>query len=73
MALQVKNGELIVKVPYFITKKSIEIFINKHTDWIQSKLQNSKKSIIEKEKTNEYKYDAKQYIPQRVSEIAEEY
>jgi predicted metal-dependent hydrolase len=35
-----ETGKLIVKVPYFVNKKTIEDFINKNKSWIEEKKQN---------------------------------
>lgn len=73
MSLQIKNGELIVKVPYFTLKRTILEFIKKHESWIEKKLEqfkNKPKSLIDKGKIWDYKKKAKEYIPSRVKQIA---
>ncbi|MDP2090588.1 MAG: SprT family zinc-dependent metalloprotease [Candidatus Gracilibacteria bacterium] len=32
-----ETGEVIIKAPLFVTNKTIEIFVNKHIDWINEK------------------------------------
>ncbi len=71
LALQVKNGEIIVKSPFFVTKKTIHNFLEKHQNWIVKKLQNTRKSIIDSDKIEFYKEKARKYIPWRVAELAE--
>ncbi len=70
MSLQIKNWEIIVKAPFLITKKTIESFLNKHTKWIEKKLERRHQSVIDPDKIWEYKRQAKQYITTRVAEIA---
>lgn len=70
MCLQIRNWNIIIKVPYLITKKTVEIFIDKHHYWIDKKLGWIRKSIIDLNKIDIYKKDAKDYIPSRVKEIA---
>jgi predicted metal-dependent hydrolase len=38
IALQVKNSQLIVKAPFFVTKNSIMQFIDKHKNWIEIRI-----------------------------------
>ena len=71
IALTVKNWVVIVKAPYFFTKKSLNLFIDKHIDWINKRLEDETKSIIDQSKIDEYKEKAKEYIPIRTEEIAE--
>jgi predicted metal-dependent hydrolase len=71
IALQVKNSQLIVKAPFFVTKNYIINFIDKHKNWIEKRLTNQKKSLIDVNKIEEYKRQAREYIPKRVQEIAE--
>lgn len=73
IALQVKNSQLIVKAPFFVTKKYIMDFIDKHQSWIEKRITAQKESKINPNKIDEYKLEAKKYIPQRVEEIANRY
>ena len=73
IALQVKNSQLIVKAPFFVTKNYIMDFIDKHKDWIEKRISNQKESKININKIEEYKKQAREYIPNRVKEIAEKY
>lgn len=73
IALQVKNSQLIVKAPFFVTKNYIMAFIDKHKNWIEKRLTNQKKSLIDVNKIEEYKKQARSYIPKRVQEIAEKH
>ena len=73
IALQVKNSQLIVKAPFFVTKNYIMNFINKHKTWIERRLTNQKQSLIDVNKIEEYKKQARAYIPKRVQEIAEKH
>jgi len=38
LALQIKNGELIVRSPKLMPKFLIENFVNKHEKWIERKM-----------------------------------
>ena len=38
VALQIKTGEVIVRVPLAMTREEISAFVNKHRDWINKKL-----------------------------------
>ena len=66
-----KNWELIVRAPHFTLKKTILDFVEQHKDWIdkqkQNHFSNNTKSELE---IKELKKKAKNYIPQRVLEIA---
>jgi predicted metal-dependent hydrolase len=62
---------LIVRAPHFTLKKTILDFVEQHKDWIdkqkQNHFSNNTKSELE---IKELKKKAKNYIPQRVLEIA---
>lgn len=73
IALQVKNSQIIVKAPFFVTKNYIMNFIDKHKSWIENKVSKQKKSLIDINKIEEYKRQAREYIPRRVQEIAKKY
>lgn len=73
IALQVKNSQIIVKAPFFVTKNYIMQFIDKHKNWVENKLSQQQKSLIDSNKIEEYKKQAREYIPQRVEEIAKKY
>jgi predicted metal-dependent hydrolase len=48
-------------------------FIDKHKNWIEIRISQQWKSLIDISKIEEYKKQAKEYIPNRVKEIAEKY
>jgi predicted metal-dependent hydrolase len=78
ISLQIKNGELVVKAPFLMFNSTIENFIKKHQGWIDKKLKLYKNNIKYKKSLNKIeieklKIKAKQYIPNRVSEIASKY
>lgn len=73
IALQVKNSQLIVKAPFFVTKNYILAFIDKHKNWIDKKISQQWQSLIDINKIEKYKKQAREYIPNRVQEIAEKY
>jgi predicted metal-dependent hydrolase len=71
ISLQIKNGEVIVKAPFFMFDYQIKDFIKKHKEWIDKKLIESPK--VEKKSDNEIlelRKKAKAYIPNRVEKIA---
>ncbi len=70
LALQVRNSQIIVKAPMFVTKKIILDFIDKHKSWIERKITNQQKSVIDIEKIDEYKKLAKKILPMRVEQLA---
>lgn len=73
IALQVKGTQLIVKAPFFVTKSYILEFIDKHKKWIETRRSQQWKSLIDISKIEEYKQQAKNYIPNRVEQIAKRY
>lgn len=73
LSLQVKNGQIIVKAPIFVSKKQVFTFIEKNKNWIESKIYKQNQSLIIPEKIPEYKLQAKKYIPERVKILAEKF
>ncbi len=73
ISLQVRKQKIIVKAPIFLWKKYILQFVEKNKNWIENKIKNQKKSLINPDKINEYKKQAKIFIPKRVAEIAKEF
>ena len=73
LSMTVKNWKVIVKAPFFMTKNNIHDFIENHKSWIDKRLENEKKSIIDHSKISDYKKRAKEYIPSRVESIAKKY
>ena len=70
MSLQIKNWQVIVRVPFFMHKKTVESFIDKHKSWIEKKTLWRRDSLIDLTKIKYYKNEAKNYIPLRVQELA---
>ena len=63
--LQIKNGKVIVKVPYYVTNKQIEEIVYKKSNWIQKSLKkyNQKNNELKKYQEGEiYKILGKEYI-----------
>jgi predicted metal-dependent hydrolase len=48
-------------------------FIDKHKNWIETRMNQQWKSLIDISKIEEYKKEAREYIPNRVQEIAEKF
>ena len=69
--LQIKNWELIVKAPFFTSKKTILNFLDKHKSWIEKRLKNTKNKINKTScELQILKNKAKKYIPNRVEYLA---
>ena len=51
--IHIKNGEVIVKAPRFITKKYIDEIVEQKRNWILKKLEESKNETKEREYTNQ--------------------
>lgn len=63
--LQIKNGKVIVKVPYYVTNKQIEEIVYKKSNWIQKSLEkyNKKNNELKKYQEGEiYKILGEEYI-----------
>ncbi len=63
--LQIKNGKVIVKVPYYVTNKQIEEIVYKKSNWIKKSLEkyNQKNNELKKYQEGEiYKILGKEYI-----------
>ena len=77
LALQIKNGELIVRSPKLMPKFMIENFVNKHERWIEKKMQSGYPQGIPLQKNldeiTQLKQKAKKYIPQRVEYFAKKF
>ena len=56
ISLQIKNGEIIIKAPFFVFKKTIEKFIEKNKDWIEKNLEKSKKLEKQKKENENFLY-----------------
>lgn len=75
IGIQVKAGNLIVRAPYFVSKKEIETILFKHKDWIYKQLKEDEiqKRIpsLTKNQIQKLVEEAKNWIPQRVAFYAE--
>lgn len=74
LSLTVKHGEIIVRAPYLTSKQTIENFLKKNKSWIDKRMiyQKNVKKLSESE-IGDLKKQAKQYIPNRVEEIAKKF
>ena len=68
-----KEGNIIVKAPRYVFKKTIDNFIEKNTSWIEKQREKKQNSILDPSKISEYKKEAKQIIIPRVQEFAQKY
>lgn len=74
LAIQIKNGELIVRAPIFTLTSTIEKFVQKHQDWIEKKLSQSQiRPALSSEQEKDLQKKARLYIPNRVSKLASEH
>ena len=78
MAIQIKNWEVIVRVPKLVPKIMVESFVRKHEKWIESKLKNRPKivkleNVLSAEKIKETKILAKKYMVERWEYWAEKF
>lgn len=65
-----KEKELIVKAPIFVTGWMIENFVNKNAAWIEKQKAKQEESILDVDKIDEYKKEARAYIVPKVDEFA---
>lgn len=74
-----KEKQIIVRSPLQMEKNDIELFVNKHINWIEkhlTKIKNNKNQAYSKEKLttqkeNEYKNAAKKILPEKTTHFAE--
>ncbi len=71
LSLSVRWEIVTIRAPYFTRNCKINEFISKHKERIDNRLEVEKSRIIPIEKINEYKKKAKNYIPNRVIELAD--
>lgn len=70
ISLGVKYGQVVVKAPYFTSKKYLREFVEKHRDWITRQLEKSQAAQISPREVELLKKEAKKYIPLRTEELA---
>jgi len=46
LGLQVKQGEIIVRAPVFLTDKQIQGFVSEKSDWLKSKLEQQESKLV---------------------------
>ncbi len=73
LSMSFRQKKLVIKAPFFVTKKVINDFVLKHQWWIESQIEKQKESKIDETKISEYKKQAKQYIIPRVALLANKY
>ncbi len=54
--LQIKNGKVIVKVPYYVTNKQIEEIVYKKSNWIKKSLEKYNQKNNELKNIKKVKY-----------------
>lgn len=67
-----KNGIVQIKAPLFITKKYLDAFIQKHTDWIYAQ-QKKLPEVLSKWEIEKLILEAKKYIIPQTAFLAEKY
>lgn len=73
IALKVRNGEVVVHAPFFLTSKMIHTFVEKHQTWIEKRICKQRPSLVDPNKISDYKSQAREYIPSRVKELAQKF
>lgn len=76
LAIQIKNGEVIVRAPFCVSVKAIESFLSSHEEWIERKLSEQKKAeafddYLSDEELSKLTEMAKEYIIPRVEYYSE--
>lgn len=76
LGITVKGDKVIVRAPYHMPKKLIDIFLFEHEEWVLSALEKqrnkaSKRPEIAPEKEDELRESAKEYFKIKTSEYAE--
>ncbi len=51
ISVQIKGGEIVVKAPMTIKKSDVELFLEKHRDWIEKNLKKAQEAKSEIEKS----------------------
>lgn len=71
LSLKVEKNIVIVKAPYLVIKSKIDNFILKNRDWIDKRIEQflESKDTFTKD-LEEYKKEARKYIPDRVKLLA---
>lgn len=68
------NLEIVVRAPYFVTKKETDAFVNKNTEWIISAIEIKKKQLdrynISEEEEKRLKALANDVLPKRVEHFS---
>lgn len=79
LGMEIKDGELVIRAPYFAPKREIERFARNNYSWIEKqllkkeKLQQKMEGVepLSKEEINALMKEAKQVIPPRAAYYAE--
>ncbi len=80
LALQIRNGSLIVRAPYFTTQSEIEKMIREKRQWIESHLEKSCERVkkaeniqkLSREELEDLAKRALEYIPRRAAYYAKQ-
>lgn len=75
IAMQIKDGKVIVRAPKRLSKKAIDAFVLSHKDWIAKHLAKAKaeqeKPALTEQQIKDLKEKAKAVLAQRVAHYAE--
>lgn len=73
IAMTFRNKQLVVKAPFFVTKKSVDSFVKKNIHWINDQQEKLKESVLDESKIPQYKKDARAYIIPKVEWYAKKF
>lgn len=79
LGMEIKDGELVIRAPYFAPKREIERFVRNNYGWIEKQLRKKEKlqqkmegvEPLSKEEISALMKEAKQVVPPRVAYYAE--
>ena len=71
-SVEIRNGQVLVRAPWFATKKTVEAFLRKHDSWIISHLNMQEEPVkpFTSREINELKKKAREYFTDRVEYYA---
>ncbi len=71
LAIQIRNGDVIVRAPLYTSLSRIDEFVSQHLEWIEKQLSKAEEiAVITDEELKELTKKALNYIPDRVKYYA---
>jgi len=76
LALEItREAKVLIRVPYGVSKKTAEAFLNAHLDWLEPRLEQARKRLEahplpDEEKTRELMEKARRILPERTAYYA---